>query len=585
MAARQPSIYGGAVRSLTEIYERANKRIADVVARSVSSGRSRGYTAVQMSFQAGIQAEIDWLKRQNRAWVTRSIPGVYAGQVNVARRQIEAAGIRAATATIGQSSIHANAINVLANNLLSSLDRNAGLLERNAVPILDDAILQAATIGRRGASLVEQTGAQQLIAGAHGFRFDRRASEEFRRGALEAMTEGLVQGEGIGKISDRMAEIFKENGLPAFVDRAGRQWSLDAYATMAARTGLREAATQASARSYLEVGLDVVVVIGISTYPKSPCIPFEGTKLSLTGKMRGLKTLAEAQAEGFLHPNCIHTIGADPDQEPREDIMPEDARQALETTATSRVASGENTTPVIASTSVSGAIVQLAPDEIRLARRQVITDRFSQAGRTDLVSEVDKIPDRIIDAVNSPRMTFGSDPDKAFYTPSNATITMSKQPETWGGARSVFHHEFGHHVHHSLGIVKQGTASKPFMAAMKADLSAIRTKLIAAVGSKADFLMQYKFGGSAIADNRHMARIGAMTNPTLEQRHRIVAWFDTMGGLSKGKHGYGHKKAYYKGKGTNEVFANCYNAAINGWVEFDEDFPEIMKLIRAIMDS
>lgn len=331
--ARQPSVFGGSVQSLADIYERANERMAGVVADAVDAGRAGGTVAIHGSFKSGIDRELKWLRGQNEEWTRTNIPRVYAGQIRATAAQVKRAGIPVPTTIIGQSSIHVDAVNILANNLLTALDGNSALLERNGAKILEDSILSAATIGRRGSPLAEQTDIQRLVATSLGFRFDRDASGQFRSGALEAITEGVLQGQGADRIKTRMVELFQERGMPAFVDRAGKVWTLDGYAAMVARTTLRETATEASRRGLLEVGLDVVIVIGTSTYPDSPCIPFQDQKLSLTGKTPGFTTLAQAQSDGFLHPNCIHTIGADPDQEPRRDLTDRDITRSSEQSA------------------------------------------------------------------------------------------------------------------------------------------------------------------------------------------------------------------------------------------------------------
>ena len=48
--------------------------------------------------------------------------------------------------------------------------------------------------------------------------------------------------------------------------------------------------------------------MGESVYPDSPCIPYQGKVLSLTGRTKGYTTVKEAETNGLFHPNCIHSF-------------------------------------------------------------------------------------------------------------------------------------------------------------------------------------------------------------------------------------------------------------------------------------
>lgn len=84
------------------------------------------------------------------------------------------------------------------------------------------------------------------------------------------------------------------------------------YAELVARTTSAEAYRKGAETTILEtfdsMG-DLVQVNGHSSFPNSPCLPFEGAILSLTGKTKGYTTLDEAKAQGLFHPNCIHHFG------------------------------------------------------------------------------------------------------------------------------------------------------------------------------------------------------------------------------------------------------------------------------------
>ena len=51
-------------------------------------------------------------------------------------------------------------------------------------------------------------------------------------------------------------------------------------------------------------------IIGISKDPNSPCIPYQGKVLSITGNTPNYDTVENAKIHGlFPHQNCIHDMG------------------------------------------------------------------------------------------------------------------------------------------------------------------------------------------------------------------------------------------------------------------------------------
>lgn len=99
-----------------------------------------------------------------------------------------------------------------------------------------------------------------------------------------------------------------------YYNKAGdvvRHVKASTYAEMLARTltanTYREAAQDSILHQFGEFG-DLVEILGRSVYPDSPCIPYQGQILSLTGKTKGYTTIDEAKANGLFHPNCIHSF-------------------------------------------------------------------------------------------------------------------------------------------------------------------------------------------------------------------------------------------------------------------------------------
>ena len=84
------------------------------------------------------------------------------------------------------------------------------------------------------------------------------------------------------------------------------------YAKMVSRTTtanvFREGAKDRILEDFEDDG-DLVEIIGVSEFPNSPCIPYQGQILSLEGRTKGYPTIKEAKANGLFHPNCIHNFG------------------------------------------------------------------------------------------------------------------------------------------------------------------------------------------------------------------------------------------------------------------------------------
>jgi hypothetical protein len=125
-------------------------------------------------------------------------------------------------------------------------------------------------------------------------------SDVIRDGAMTGMTNPELAAAMIEKTQ-------KLQPMATFVDKAGRNWKADSYFAMLNRSLHANVARDTYADTMAEAELDLVMVNGSSSDPDSPCIPYEGQILSLTGATKGYTTMAEAEAAGLHHPNCVHT--------------------------------------------------------------------------------------------------------------------------------------------------------------------------------------------------------------------------------------------------------------------------------------
>jgi len=133
-------------------------------------------------------------------------------------------------------------------------------------------------------------------------RFLRRQYVEvFRAGSVSGMTMREMQKE----LKSRMTGTRPDW---KFIDSAGRAWKPDNYFNMLARTTVANVERESYADTMTDAGLDLVMVAGgqPTAPPPDPCWEWYGKILSLTGETKGYPTVAEAEASGLYHPNCIH---------------------------------------------------------------------------------------------------------------------------------------------------------------------------------------------------------------------------------------------------------------------------------------
>ena len=134
----------------------------------------------------------------------------------------------------------------------------------------------------------------------------RRVNDIFRQVALEQTGAKLVTGASWQEMKAKVIQEMLNKGQTGFVDKIGRQWRLDSYAEMVARTTTREAASVATINQCLEYGQDLVQ---ISThYPTCHlCAPLQGKVFSISGNDKRYPKYGE-EVRIPVHPNCRHVL-------------------------------------------------------------------------------------------------------------------------------------------------------------------------------------------------------------------------------------------------------------------------------------
>ena len=145
----------------------------------------------------------------------------------------------------------------------------------------------------------------------------RLEADEFRNAALQFTAEQQAAGASWLTAQKNMAVDLQARGITAFVDKAGRQWSLSDYCAMATRTTARQASVAANLTRD-DHDLWQISKIG-STCPV--CAVYEGRVYSKSGTNPDYPPLAAAFGKIDpagpddltntylnIHPNCLHSL-------------------------------------------------------------------------------------------------------------------------------------------------------------------------------------------------------------------------------------------------------------------------------------
>ncbi|MEU7855252.1 phage minor capsid protein [Nonomuraea sp. NPDC049141] len=169
-------------------------------------------------------------------------------------------------------------------------------------------------IARRSVRLVAST--QPGMRSAPAFMFQQIVNEVSAQALTGAISRRQAQARALDRIAGR--------GITGFTDTSGRVWSVAAYAEMATRTAMAQAATDGHLATLAVYGIDLVVVSRLP-YTCERCALWEGKILSQLGPIGWRQvesavsddvldvlvegTVAQARAAGLLHPGCGHTLG------------------------------------------------------------------------------------------------------------------------------------------------------------------------------------------------------------------------------------------------------------------------------------
>jgi len=216
-------------------------------------------------------------------------------------------------------------------------------------------------------------------------------------------------------------------------------------------------------------------------------------------------------------------------------------------------------------------------------RRQLVKGRLKAAG-IPLEAEADRIPAGALEAAVPPGFVGDA---KAFYRRDEVRVHMGTDPAKWHGLPQTMHHEYGHHLHYETDAVTNQFIDPEFRDAAVNDLAAWETRERGRLGATFDaYYRAQTHRAASVTDHlsRHGIWDGDPENAPLEAYYQAAGYFDVVGGMSKGKMGWGHKVGYYRrldgAQGLKDVYATCYSALSLGHAELGAEFPETMAYVK-----
>lgn len=157
-----------------------------------------------------------------------------------------------------------------------------------------------------------------VMDGLEAILLGRAESDVFRRIGLEQPAAMQATGRGVYKALPDFVEALRREGVTAFIDKAGRRWSLHTYGSMVLRTTSRQAEVLSVLTQDPEHDLYQISRHGATC---KLCAPLEGRVYSKSGRDPDFPPLSAAFGKMDpsgpddlsnswlnIHPNCLHQI-------------------------------------------------------------------------------------------------------------------------------------------------------------------------------------------------------------------------------------------------------------------------------------
>lgn len=145
---------------------------------------------------------------------------------------------------------------------------------------------------------------------------NNEAKRIIRDNTKEIITRQLITGESRKKTIPELTRKLEKDGIPSFVDAAGRNWNIDRYSETLIKTKTRILSNEGTVNRLKEYrekypnnrNFDLVAVSQHGA--KDWCRHFEGKVFSISGNHPGYPPVSSLpnQPYSIFHPNCRHVL-------------------------------------------------------------------------------------------------------------------------------------------------------------------------------------------------------------------------------------------------------------------------------------
>ena len=253
------------VARLVRLYSDAQERITAQLIRATTRGNDTTHLAAIRDNIAKLLSDLDAGSHQ---WTGEAIPPAYMSGADAAEKMLGGLGMKADFA-----GIHTQAAQILAENTYSSFNAVTESIGRQADDYLRAIALDAIT--------------SPLMGGR-----DTAKSDIFTR--LAQSGEGMLRVRPDGS-----------SYLGVQVTPGGKWWDMQTYAEMSARTTLAQTMREGTKIRLGEAGITMFIVVGGEG---------EGVCDECQALMDGGPYTAEEADAIDWHPNCTHSLAADPSE-------------------------------------------------------------------------------------------------------------------------------------------------------------------------------------------------------------------------------------------------------------------------------
>jgi hypothetical protein len=141
---------------------------------------------------------------------------------------------------------------------------------------------------------------------------ERILNEQLKQQIRSTIAIGRLEGSDIRTIKKDVVEKFKDKGFTVLLDKSGREWELERYSEMLARTHIIKANNEAVVNRASDFKVDIVEISSHGADDEI-CAAEEGKIYSISGKSENYEALAGHEPP--FHPHCRHTLLLRPDLE------------------------------------------------------------------------------------------------------------------------------------------------------------------------------------------------------------------------------------------------------------------------------